>query len=65
MTAHQHLRLVEKALAPVDAFNKLVTGICRPQRAIEPYYSTDNARIFNNDCLEILAQMPEDTHETT
>jgi hypothetical protein len=65
MTAHQHLRLIEKTLAPSDAFNKLVTGISQPQRAIEPYYCTDNAIIYNNDSLEILARIPEDTHETT
>jgi site-specific DNA-methyltransferase (adenine-specific) len=36
-----------------------MTGITKPE--IKPYYSSENAIVFNHDCLEILSYIPENT----
>jgi len=44
-----------------NSFNEIVSVISRPIAQIKPYYYSDNVIIYNNDCLEILSNMPENT----
>jgi len=42
-------------------FNDIISGISGQISQIKPYYHSDNAIIYNNDCLEILSNIPENT----
>jgi site-specific DNA-methyltransferase (adenine-specific) len=40
---------------------KVINAIFKPETEITPYYSSDNAIIFNRDCLEVLSCMAENS----
>jgi site-specific DNA-methyltransferase (adenine-specific) len=61
MKAKEHLYLVDKILSPQNIFNNVIRGIITPEQELKPYFSSENAVIFNQDCLEILACIPENT----
>jgi site-specific DNA-methyltransferase (adenine-specific) len=61
MGAKQHLHLVERIISPGKIFNNVIIGIQNPENSIKPYFSTENSVIFNQDCLEILARIPENS----
>jgi len=42
-------------------FNEIISIISKPISQIKPFYYSDNAIIYNNDCLEILSNIPEST----
>jgi len=42
-------------------FKNIVNKIIKPNDKIKPYYSSDNAVIFNCDCLEVLSRIPENS----
>jgi site-specific DNA-methyltransferase (adenine-specific) len=42
-------------------FDEIISAISRPVSRIKPYYHSDNAIIYNNDCLEILSGIPENS----
>ncbi len=44
--------------APDESFTTLISDI---SMACQPYYANDNAALFNNNCLEILSRIPENT----
>jgi site-specific DNA-methyltransferase (adenine-specific) len=53
----------------VNAFDEIIRGIVEPRRdmpgfqdgGFDPYFSSENAVIFNRDCLEVLSRIPENT----
>jgi site-specific DNA-methyltransferase (adenine-specific) len=55
------LHLVEKSNLPQNIFKNIITGIINPENDIKPYYSSENAVIFNKDCLEVLAHIQENS----
>jgi site-specific DNA-methyltransferase (adenine-specific) len=59
MNVKEHLYIVEKITSPQTIFNKVINGITTPEEGLKPYYSSENVVIFNQDCLEILSQIPE------
>jgi site-specific DNA-methyltransferase (adenine-specific) len=61
MTAKEHLHLVEKVISPQKQFKNVINDISIPENAIKSYFLSDNAVIFNRDCLEILSRIPENT----
>ena len=42
-------------------FKNLITQIESPTDKIEAYFLSENAAVFNNDCLEVLARIPENS----
>ena len=61
MKTKTHLYLVEKDISPEKTFKKVVNGIIKPENEINPYYSSENAIIFNQDCLEVLSRINENS----
>ena len=53
--------LTEKPAAGREAFDTIVAGITRT--AAIPFYRSEYSALFNNDCLEILASIPENSVE--
>ena len=44
-----------------NIFKSLITGMANQKNKIEPYYFCENAVIFNNDCLDVLTRLPENS----
>ena len=44
-----------------NSFNEIISGISKPISQINPYYHSDNTILYNNDCLEILSNIPENS----
>jgi site-specific DNA-methyltransferase (adenine-specific) len=42
-------------------FDEIVSNISKPISQIKPYYYSNNAIIYNNDCLEILSNIPDNS----
>jgi len=42
-------------------YNEIINSIIDPKNGINPHYHNDNTAIFNNDCLELLALIPENS----
>jgi site-specific DNA-methyltransferase (adenine-specific) len=61
MTVNQHLRLRQQITMPQKAFNHIVSGISVPLADLRPYYEQDRLRLYNDDCLEVLSRIPEDS----
>jgi len=61
MKTKTHLYLVEKDISPEKTFIKVVDSIIKPENEINPYYSSENAIIFNQDCLEVLSRINENS----
>jgi site-specific DNA-methyltransferase (adenine-specific) len=61
MTCTQQLQLVESVLSPGKQYSKLVSNITNSKTGIIPYYSDKFNTIINNDCLEVLARLPDDS----
>jgi len=61
MDTKRHLYLVEKSLPPQKMFKNIVNNIIKPQNEIKPYYSSDNSVIFNQDCLDVLSRINENS----
>ena len=55
------LPLTEKPAAGREAFDTIVAGIIKT--AAIPFYRSEYSALFNNDCLEILASIPENSVE--
>jgi site-specific DNA-methyltransferase (adenine-specific) len=61
MKTKTHLYIVEKSISPEKSFKNMVNGIIKPESEIIPYYSSCNSIIFNQDCLEILSRIKENS----
>ena len=61
MNVERHLYLVEKTLSPQKIFKNVLNDIISPGNEIKPYYSSEKTAIFNDDCLELLSRMPENS----
>jgi site-specific DNA-methyltransferase (adenine-specific) len=61
MTVDQHLCLRQQITMPQKAFNHIVSGISVPLADLHPYYEKDRLCLYNDDCLEVLARIPEDS----
>jgi len=61
MKKKTHLYLVEKDISCEKIFKKVVNGIIKSDNDITPYYSSENAIIFNHDCLEVLSRISENS----
>ncbi|MDR0502219.1 MAG: site-specific DNA-methyltransferase [Treponema sp.] len=46
---------------PGKKFKNVLSGIIDSKNEIAPFFSSENAVVFNNDCLEILDRMPENS----
>jgi site-specific DNA-methyltransferase (adenine-specific) len=44
-----------------NSFEKIISNISMPISQIKPYYYSDNIIIYNDDCLEILSNIPDDS----
>jgi len=44
-----------------NTFDKIISGISKSISSINPYYYSDNAILYNHDCLEILLHIPENS----
>ena len=53
--------LVEKAISPLKIFKNVVNDIIKPENQIKPYYISENAVIFNHDCLEVLSRINDNS----
>ncbi|MDR1747846.1 MAG: site-specific DNA-methyltransferase [Spirochaetaceae bacterium] len=61
MDAGKHFQFVEKRISPEEAFTRIISGISSLQKELPPYYITENESIYNDDCLEVLSRIPEDS----
>jgi site-specific DNA-methyltransferase (adenine-specific) len=61
MDIQEHVKLVEKVTSPQRIFKKLVSGISDPQKELRPYYTSDASILYNDDCLEVLSRIPDDS----
>jgi site-specific DNA-methyltransferase (adenine-specific) len=61
MTVEQHLRLRQQITLPQKAFNHIVSDISVPLADLCPCYEQDRLRLYNDDCLEVLARIPDDS----
>ena len=57
MNNHTDIRLVSHN----GNFEKIISDISKQSSGIKPYYHSGNAVIYNNDCLEILSHIPDNT----
>ncbi|MDR1507248.1 MAG: site-specific DNA-methyltransferase [Treponema sp.] len=53
--------MAEKILSFQKIFETVVNGIVEPEKILKPYFSSENAVLFNRDCLEIVSRIPENT----
>jgi site-specific DNA-methyltransferase (adenine-specific) len=44
-----------------ERFNGVLAAVKTRGKPLEPYYARPNAALFNEDCLEILSRIPEDS----
>jgi site-specific DNA-methyltransferase (adenine-specific) len=44
-----------------SSFDEIISNISKPISQIKPFYNSTNAIIYNDDCLEILANIPENS----
>ena len=51
MKKEEYLHLVEKENLPQNIFKNVITEIINPENEIKPYFNSENAVIFNRDCL--------------
>jgi site-specific DNA-methyltransferase (adenine-specific) len=56
-----NLYLVEKEKIPQNMFKNVITGIINPDNEIQPYFSSENAVLFNCDCLEVLSRIKDNS----
>jgi len=61
MTKEAHFYLVEKTISHEKTFKNVINGIIKPENELKPYFSSDNSIIFNQDCLEILSRIKENS----
>lgn len=61
MTSVQHLELVENILSPGKQYGKIVSAITKKDVDIKPYYADGHNTILYNDCLEVLARLPDNS----
>ncbi len=61
MTSVQHLQLVENFVSPGKQYGKVVSSITKQKGEIIPYYTDGSNTIINNDCLEVLAKLPDES----
>ena len=47
--------------SPQEIFKNIVSDILKPENKINPYYSSENSVIFNQDCLELLSHISENS----
>jgi site-specific DNA-methyltransferase (adenine-specific) len=57
----EQLSLAEKVISPEKAFNNIILHINGAKTDLTPYYYSENAILFNNDCLDILSRVPENS----
>jgi site-specific DNA-methyltransferase (adenine-specific) len=60
MRAKRHLHLAEKVIPPKKVFKNVIIDT-DPADEIKPYFSSENSVIFNQDCLEVLSRIPENS----
>jgi site-specific DNA-methyltransferase (adenine-specific) len=61
VTIAEHFQLVEKAVSPQKAFNRFVSGIAHTETALPYFFVSENAVLYNQDCLEVLTRIPENS----
>jgi site-specific DNA-methyltransferase (adenine-specific) len=61
MNKNKGFYIVEKEISPQNAFQKVFKSISTNIINVEPYFSSDNSIIYNQDCLEILSRIPENS----
>jgi site-specific DNA-methyltransferase (adenine-specific) len=53
--------IVEKTISPQKLFKNMIYNIVKPETEIKPYFSSENTVIFNQDCLEVLTRIDENS----
>jgi site-specific DNA-methyltransferase (adenine-specific) len=61
MKINRHLSLVENIISSQKVFKNVIDGIIKPEEELEVYFSSESVAIFNQDCLEILSHIPENS----
>ena len=61
MKVTEHLHLAEKDCSPQKLFKTVVNGMIETKEDIKPYFSSENFVIFNQDCLQVLSRVPENS----
>jgi site-specific DNA-methyltransferase (adenine-specific) len=59
--SREKLHLTETLIPPEKAFQNIVAQINGSKTDLPPFYYSENAVLFNNDCLEILSYIPENS----
>ena len=54
-------RQAEKANSQRDIFTNVIDGIKGAKNDMKPYFACENAAIFNNDCLDVLERIQENS----
>ncbi|MDR2482709.1 MAG: site-specific DNA-methyltransferase [Treponema sp.] len=61
MRTIESLHTDKKICASQKLFKNLVNSIIEHEEAIKPYFASDNTVIFNQDCLDVLSRIPENS----
>ena len=61
MKVAEHLHLVETVCSSPKYFKTVVNSIIEPGEKRKPYFFSENIALFNQDCLEILSCIPENS----
>jgi site-specific DNA-methyltransferase (adenine-specific) len=61
MSVKTHLYPADKTVSPQKLFGKAINDIITTENKIKPYYCSENAIIFNQDCLEVLSRISKDS----
>jgi site-specific DNA-methyltransferase (adenine-specific) len=61
MNPKPNLHLVEKTLSPKKIFTNVINKIIKPENEIKPFYSSKNSIIYNQDCLNVLSRINENS----
>jgi site-specific DNA-methyltransferase (adenine-specific) len=61
MKENKKLYIVENQIPSQNSFKNMINDIISPEKEMEPYYSSENTVIFNQDCLKVLSRINENS----
>jgi len=61
MNTKNHLCFVDKIVSTNKVFENIINNILKPDNEIKPHYVSENSVIFNQDCLEVLSCISENS----
>jgi site-specific DNA-methyltransferase (adenine-specific) len=61
MDTAEQCQISERISSPQKMFKKIIADISKPKTELIPYYASERVMLYNNDCLEVLSRIPENS----